>query len=128
MPYDYDTFGTLIAETGTTPNAYLYCGEQFDADLGLYNNRARYLNIDSGGFWTRDPFEGITSEPASLHKFLYASADPGNRIDPSGYSDVNLNSQMFAVRIEGQLNKMSGPNTIRVGQKVYKRIGCGLVL
>src|SRR5205807_9984158 len=28
--YDYDAFGILISRTGTTPNDYLYTGEQFD--------------------------------------------------------------------------------------------------
>src|SRR6266849_4088734 len=28
--YDYDAFGNLIHSTGTTPNNYLYSGEQFD--------------------------------------------------------------------------------------------------
>lgn len=33
--YDYDAFGNLIHSTGTTPNVYLYSGEQFDPDLHL---------------------------------------------------------------------------------------------
>jgi RHS repeat-associated protein len=86
--YDFDAFGTLVAQTGTTPNSYLYCGEQFDADLGLYYNRARYLNTDSGRFWTRDVFEGTPTEPLSLHKYLYAGDDPGNNIDPNGQSFI----------------------------------------
>jgi len=32
--YDYDAFGNKINSTGTTPNEFLYRGEQFDADLG----------------------------------------------------------------------------------------------
>lgn len=28
--YDYDAFGILISQTGTTPNNYLFAGEQFD--------------------------------------------------------------------------------------------------
>ena len=32
--YDYDAFGNLIHSTGTTPNNYLFSGEQFDSDLG----------------------------------------------------------------------------------------------
>jgi hypothetical protein len=32
--YDYDAFGNEITHTGTTPNNYLYRGEQFDSDLG----------------------------------------------------------------------------------------------
>ena len=34
--YDYDAFGNKINSTGTTPNSYLYRGEQWDSDLGLY--------------------------------------------------------------------------------------------
>ena len=32
--YDYDAFGNLIYRSGTTPNDYLYSGEQLDANLG----------------------------------------------------------------------------------------------
>ena len=28
--YDYDMFGNLLASVGTTPNNYLYAGEQYD--------------------------------------------------------------------------------------------------
>jgi RHS repeat-associated protein len=83
--YDYDAFGTLIAQYGSTPNNYLYCGQQFDADLGLYYNRARYLNTDSGRFWTRDFFEGEIEDPLTLSVYLYASASPVNNLDPSGF-------------------------------------------
>jgi len=47
--YDYDAFGNLIARTGSTPNLYLFTGEQFDPDLGLYFLRARYRTRRLGG-------------------------------------------------------------------------------
>ena len=40
--YTYDAFGNLISSTGTTPNVYLFAGEQFDPALNLYYNRAQY--------------------------------------------------------------------------------------
>jgi len=52
--YDYDAFGNLIHQTGSTPNNYLFAGEQFDPDLGLYYNRARYLNVTTARFWAMD--------------------------------------------------------------------------
>jgi RHS repeat-associated protein len=82
--YDYDAFGNLISRTGTTSNDYLYSGEQFDANLGFYYLRARYLNPSSGRFWTMDSFAGSGYDPISLHKYLYANADPVNRLDPNG--------------------------------------------
>ena len=42
--YDYDAFGNLVSSTGTTPNNYLFAGEQFDPALGIYYNRARYYD------------------------------------------------------------------------------------
>jgi RHS repeat-associated protein len=83
--YTYDAFGNLIASTGSTPNNYLYCGQQWDPDLGLYYNRARYLNTDTGRFWTSDTTEGNNEDPLSLHKYLYAEDDSIDGIDPTGH-------------------------------------------
>ena len=85
VTYDYDAFGILLHSTGTTPNNYLYSGEQFDPDLGLYYNRARYLNVSTGRFWSMDSFEGNSQAPLSLHKYLYTGNDPIDQIDPSGH-------------------------------------------
>jgi RHS repeat-associated protein len=83
--YDYDAFGVLIHQTGTTPNTTLFAGEQFDPDLNLYYNRARYLRVGSGRFYTRDFFEGNSRLPLSLHSYLFGNADPINRKDPAGH-------------------------------------------
>lgn len=94
--YDYDAFGNLMYRTGTTANDYLYSGEQFDANLGFYYLRARYMNAASGRFWTIDSFEGRDSVPLSLHKYLYTLGDPVNNIDPSGYTSLQELNQTFA--------------------------------
>jgi len=82
--YEYDAFGNSFTKVGTTPNNYLYRGEQYDSDLGLYCLRARYYNAGTGRFMSRDPEDGYAKDPASLHKYLYAKGDPLNRFDPSG--------------------------------------------
>jgi RHS repeat-associated protein len=82
--YEYDAFGNLIAKTGTTPNNYLYRGEQWDPDLSLYYLRARYYNPVTGRFLSQDPYAGDTYDPPSLHRYRYASGNPVNYIDPSG--------------------------------------------
>jgi RHS repeat-associated protein len=56
--YNYDAFGNKLNSTGTTPNNYLYRGEQYDSDLGLYYLRARYYNPATGRFLSRDPENG----------------------------------------------------------------------
>jgi len=93
--YDYDAFGNLIHSTGTTPNNYLFAGEQFDPDLNLYYNRARYLNVSTGRFWSMDSFEGAVADPLSLHKYLYSGNDPVNQVDRSG-NDFDFASTLTA--------------------------------
>jgi RHS repeat-associated protein len=82
--YDYDAWGNAVNTTGSTPNLYLYRGEQYDPDLNLYYLRARYFNPLTGRFLSRDPAEGHAIDPQTLHRYLYVGADPVNRIDPSG--------------------------------------------
>ena len=91
--FDYDAFGNLISRQGSTPNNYLYSGEQFDPDLGIYFQRARYYNQERGRFLSMDPFAGFIDEPDSLHKYLYVGNDPVNLIDPSGMAEFAEFSQ-----------------------------------
>ena len=82
--YEYDAFGNSFTKQGTTPNVYLYRGEQYDPGLGLYYLRARYYNPVTGRFMSRDPEDHALAKPNGLHKYLYANGDPLNRVDPSG--------------------------------------------
>src|SRR6185369_13661552 len=93
--YAYDAFGNLVASTGTTPNVYLYRGEQFDATLGMYYLRARYYIPSTGRFLTADKWEGeevgacdCSSRSIRIpaigthHLFNYGDADPVYKLDP----------------------------------------------
>ncbi len=82
--YDYDAFGNLVSRAGTTSNDYLYSGEQFDANLGFYYLRARYMNPASGRFLSTDVVEGNRFDPPTLHKYTYAENNPANLVDPRG--------------------------------------------
>src|SRR5215467_10947230 len=82
--FKYDAFGNLIASTGSTPNNYLFGGEQFDPPLGLYQMRARWYLQVAGRFITRDPIDckkccGLTWNP-----YIYVQDNPPNLVDPSG--------------------------------------------
>jgi RHS repeat-associated protein len=91
--FAYDAYGILIASNAAPQTVYLYCGQQLDASLGLYYNRARYLNFNTGRFQTMDTYSGNNEDPLSLHKYLYGTDDPVNNDDPSGndYGDFDIN-------------------------------------
>jgi RHS repeat-associated protein len=82
--YAYEAFGEIIKQLGNTQNSYLFAGEQRDPNLGLDYLRARYLDVSTGRFVSRDSFSGFYKEPLTLHKYLYANANPSNLTDPSG--------------------------------------------
>ena len=86
--YAYDAFGNLISSTGSTENNYRYCGEQFNETTGLYYLRARYMDTSTGRFISQDSYQGSISDPISLHKYLYANANPVMYSDPSGYTSL----------------------------------------
>jgi RHS repeat-associated protein len=107
--YEYDAFGNLISRSGTTPNAYLYRGERYDSDLGLYYLRARWYNPVTGRFMTRDPYQGSIYDPASLHRYNYARANPVNFVDPSGRDAVEYVQLTAANSLRaGFLNTLGG--------------------
>jgi RHS repeat-associated protein len=116
--YDYDAFGVLIHSTGTTPNTTLYSGEQFDPDLGLYYNRARYLNSNTGRFWTTDEEDGNGYDPASLHKYLYAQANPVSNVDPTGHASAG--EATFAAGAEQSIGAEGDYTTIRIFQTLFR--------
>jgi RHS repeat-associated protein len=115
--YEYDAFGHSFTTLGTTPNNYLYRGEQYDNDLGLYYLRARYYNPATGRFLSRDPENGDPTDPQSLHKYLYAGGDPVNRIDPSGRADsieTIFTITVIATPTEVALSALAGQATAAI--------------
>jgi RHS repeat-associated protein len=87
--YAYDAFGNMLSGTGLVSDrsaaltSLLYSGERTD-QTGLQYLRARYYDPRTGRFNRLDPFAGNTQDPLSLHKYLYANADPVQFVDPSG--------------------------------------------
>jgi RHS repeat-associated protein len=102
--YDYDAFGNLINSTGSTPNVYLFAGEAYDPALGLYYNRARYYNQQTGRFWSMDTVEGNSRDPLSLHRYLYAAGNPVDMVDPSGHDYIDL---VVSLGVSNVLSAMS---------------------
>jgi len=76
-------------------------------ETGQTKSARVYLNPNTGRFWTMDSEEGDNEDPISLHKYLYCSANPVDRIDPSGH-DGDLVSLEVTADIEGSLSSMEG--------------------
>ncbi len=84
--YVYNAFGERLSRTGTTPNPYQFAGDRYGELEGLTFLRARYYDPSTGRFISKDPFEGVLRDPVSLHRYLYAGANPVVYSDPAGMS------------------------------------------
>jgi RHS repeat-associated protein len=77
-----DAFGNIVARLNPlVDNPLLFASREFDAETGLYYNRARYLDPSTGRWTTQDPM-GFAAGDANLYRYV------GNRAtlatDPSG--------------------------------------------
>ena len=92
----YDAYGVVLnGGIASTVVFARHAGEELDPDLNMVYLRARWYRPSHGRFATMDTFEGNQSDPLSLHKYLYASANPINMVDPSGHESLlNITATM----------------------------------
>jgi RHS repeat-associated protein len=85
--YHLDTWGNFRFPTELTASAnrFAFTGHIFDTETGLYDAKARYFDPKLGRFLTQDSFLGDIDEPPSLHRYLYANANPTTLVDPTGH-------------------------------------------
>ncbi|HEY1351379.1 MAG TPA: RHS repeat-associated core domain-containing protein [Ktedonobacteraceae bacterium] len=79
--YNYLPSGGFMGEVfEPTPPVcdYLYTGQEFDRELGLYNYHTRLCDVELGRFYSTDPMQQFPSP------YLYAGGDPINLVDPDG--------------------------------------------
>ncbi|KRT69834.1 MAG: YD repeat-containing protein [candidate division NC10 bacterium CSP1-5] len=88
--YTYDSFGRLVAQTGTVTNPYTYTGRELDPESGLYYYRARYYDAATGRFLQEDAIGGLVELPQTLNKYPYVLNDPHNAQDPLGLASVTI--------------------------------------
>tara|TARA_E500000305_G_scaffold36763_3_gene28012 strand:+ start:86 stop:17857 length:17772 start_codon:yes stop_codon:yes gene_type:complete len=120
----FDAYGNLLnMEASQAATSFLYNGEQFDPKIGQQYLRARYYDPATGRFSSLDDFAGNLNDPQSLHKYLYAHADPVNYFDPTGHFAVAVSVGSLGAGIA--FSGSAGLRTSSIYQQV-QRIGMGL--
>ncbi|MCS7044857.1 MAG: hypothetical protein NZO58_00725 [Gemmataceae bacterium] len=78
----YNAFGAIVAQANPLfDNSILFASREFDAETGLYDNRARYLDPFTGRWTTQDPL-GFLAGDANLYRYVGNMATMAT--DPSG--------------------------------------------
>jgi RHS repeat-associated protein len=78
----YDAWGNLIGGTGELPGrAFGFAGMEWDPNVNLYEDRARYYDPTVGRFTSEDPWGVLGSD---VNQYRYGMNDPMAFTDPSG--------------------------------------------
>ncbi len=81
--FRYSAYGLVAQSTGGVATTLAFAGELLDGSALVYL-RARWYDPTSQRFITRDPYPGVTNEPASLNAFMYVGGNPAMSTDPTG--------------------------------------------
>jgi|GEM_PF-6739520 len=84
--------------------------------LAPFTSHGRWMNPQTGRFWTMDTFEGDQKDPQSLHKYLYCSGDPVNLGDASGH-EYNMITLQTTTGTGNSLRTRSGTYQVRAYQR-----------
>jgi RHS repeat-associated protein len=92
--YQYDAWGNKRSESGSSFNRFGFTGHEEDTETGLIYAKARYYDPDTARFLSQDSYLGESETPPSLHRYLYAYANPTVWIDPTGHFDAGPEFKM----------------------------------
>jgi len=85
---EYSQYGEVTSHSGEAEPLFGFTGELQAG--GLVHLRARDYDPVVGRFVTRDSWEGDTSRPLSLNKWMYVEGNPITRNDPTGNNAIWL--------------------------------------
>jgi len=110
-----------------------FTGYVKDPESGLYYAGARYYDPAVGRFTTQDPVEGNPMRPPSLHRYLYAYANPTTYTDSTGRQvdiedpsaaawALGWNDEQYAeaVRVDTAAREVTGGIFYGAGKEVVK--------
>jgi RHS repeat-associated protein len=80
----YDAFGTITSESNSSAEPHFaYTGRDWDPDVGLYYNRARWYDPKTGRFLSEDPSR-FKAKDTNLNRYVWNR--PTSVTDPTGGS------------------------------------------
>ncbi len=82
----YYPFGETRTNVGETNTHYLFTGQEFDPETGLYYYNARYYDPTLARFMSADTMIPYPFDPQSFSRYTYTRNNPIVYIDPSGHS------------------------------------------
>ncbi len=86
--YQWDAWGNSRGQVANGTNPFGFTGHEHDDETGLIYAKARFYDPEVGRFLSHDPAFGESSNPPSLHRYLYAFQNPTVYVDPDGRTNA----------------------------------------
>ena len=113
--YKYDLYGKPTYWVPNTPNDTqlsttnysvkdLFTGQRWIPELGLYDDRNRFMSPDLGRFLQPDPI-GFKGDSSNLYR--YCGNDWANRSDPMGLTDIDIPDEVVQKMFEASRNSIA---------------------
>lgn len=107
--FNYLPYGELVSDASQIqdlcpiPMRYLYTGQEWDSEIGLYNYHARQYHPALGRFLTPDPAHQFANP------YCYVANNPVNGTDPTGkITEEQRPSVMLKGNIESEIEEPNG--------------------
>ena len=113
--YEYDVFGDVRSEVGTSDNPRKFTGKEYESDVKLYYYAARYYDPYTGRFTQRDPAgDGI-------NWYTYVDNNPLAFIDSNGLRRLSIHERNLARDFFGDMIHLDRV-TIRDNNLIARRL------
>ena len=81
------------------------------------------MDTSTGRFISQDTYQGTINDPVSLHKYLYANANPVMNSDPSGYMNkAELIAAEIILGIVAVSYAMASQSAMGIGMPIIKEL------
>jgi RHS repeat-associated protein len=122
--YTYDSFGRIVAQTGTVTNPYTYTSRELDPESGLFYYRARYYDSSTGRFLREDPVGGLLQRPLLLNPYAYVGSNPINNVDPDGQVLLEATLLFLAGQAAAIAIAYVGVKLAQLGANLAAKLAC----
>jgi RHS repeat-associated protein len=96
--YIYDGYGQVTTEsTPANGDRYRYTGREWNFEVGLQYNRARYDQLANGIWTSQDPLGFIPGDP---NLYRYVANEPTVSVDPLGTFEIPLHVEITSKAVD----------------------------
>ena len=120
-PTYWDPSGNPLPQGSNYDVRDLFTGQRWISEIGLYDDRNRFMSPDLGRFLQPDPI-GFKGDASNLYR--YCGNDWANKSDPMGLTDIEGAEELIRLAAQASVNSVKSYRAdLARGVPRYERVG-----